>query len=438
MTDAASVSARSWRASLAVYGDRKLLIVLAMGFASGLPFLLTAATLSAWLAQAGIAKTLIGFMSWASSVYALKFLWAPVVDRVALPILTRRFGQRRGWMLAAQALCIVGMVGLGQSNPAESLTATILWTVLLAFASATQDIVIDAYRIEYLDQAQYGAGAAMTTGGYRIAVIASGGGALILADNFGWAVSYSVMAVLMVLGVITVFLSPEPARSASAAKTDSYADWLKGSVIAPFTEFLTRPGAAVILAFVMLYKYGDALWASMANPFYLDLGFSLTQVGVVVKTWGVSMTILGSFVGGAMVMRFGIYRMLLWGGLAMALSNLLLAVLALIGPDLTALTVVISVENFANGIGNVAFIAYMSSLCNLAFTATQYALLTSFMAFTRTILASGGGWLADQMSWFTFFVATTFAAIPGLLLLLWLMKAYPVLTPAAKPVVVED
>jgi len=416
-------SPKNWRGSLGIYLDRRLIVVLLMGFASGLPFMLTAATLSAWLAQAGIAKTLIGFMSWATSVYALKFLWAPVVDRVAFPVLSRTFGRRRGWMLAAQALCIIAMAGLGLSDPAADLTATILWTILLAFASATQDIVIDAYRIEYLAPSQQGAGAAMTTGGYRIAVIASGGGALILADSFGWAVSYGVMAALMALGVAVTLMSPEPGVAAPRME-NGYSAWLKQAVVAPFTEFLSRPAAVLILAFIMLYKYGDALWAGMANPFYLDLGFSLTEVGVVVKTWGTGMTIAGSFVGGVLVLRFGIYPMLLWGGLAMALANLLLAALALIGPSIPALSVVISVENFSNGIGNVAFIAFMSSLCNVAFTATQYALMTSFMAFTRTILASGGGWLADQVDWFTFFVITTFAALPGLVLLLVLMRRY--------------
>ena len=416
---------RSLLQSIAVYSDRRLMIILLMGFASGLPFLLTAATLSAWLSQAGITKTFIGFMSWASSVYALKFLWSPIIDRVHLPGLARLVGKRRAWMLAAQGLCMIAMVGLGSSDPASNLTVTIIWTVILAFSSATQDIVIDAYRIEVLDRSQFGAGAAMTTFGYRIAVIASGGGALLLADSFGWLFSYATMAVLMLVGIVTVLVSPEPRHPAEPAAGESYGEWVKAAVVAPFAEFLSRPGALAILAFIMLYKYGDALWAAMANPFYLELGFSLTEIGTVAKTYGVFMTIAGSFVGGALVMRFGIHRTLLWGGLAMALSNLLLAALAGLGPSVPGLTFVISVENFSNGIGSVAFIAFMSSLCNLAYTATQYALMTSFMAFTRTILASGGGWLADQMDWVTFFIVTTFAAVPGLALLLWMMRRFP-------------
>ncbi len=416
---------RSILQSLSVYTERRLIIILLMGFSSGLPFLLTAGTLSAWLSEAGITKTAIGFMSWASSVYALKFLWSPIIDRVHLPGLARVFGKRRAWMLLAQLLCIIAMVGLGSSDPASNLMVTIFWTTLLAFSSATQDIVVDAYRIEVLDQSQFGAGAAMTTFGYRIAIIAAGGGALLLADSFGWLFSYSTMAVLMLVGVVTVLISPEPKHPEETTEGQSYATWIKSAVVAPFTEFLSRPGALAILAFIMLYKYGDALWASMANPFYLELGFSLSEIGAVTKTYGVFMTIAGSFVGGALVVRFGIHRTLLWGGIAMALSNLLLAALAAYGASIPALTFVISIENFSNGIGNVAFIAFMSSLCNLAYTATQYALMTSFMAFTRTILASGGGWLADQVDWVTFFIITTFAAAPGIALLLWMMRRFP-------------
>jgi len=328
-------------------------------------------------------------------------------------------------MLLAQGICIIAIIGLGTSDPIANLTETIAWTAILAFASATQDIVIDAYRIEYLEESEFGAGAAMTTFGYRIGVLAAGGGALILADSYGWMVSYIAMAGLMVVGVAAVLLSPEPMHTRNISTSEKYIDWVKGAVVAPFREFLSRPGALAILAFIMLYKYGDALWASMANPFYLETGFTLSEVGVIAKSYGVAMTIFGSFFGGALIVRFNLYTTLFWGGIAMALSNLLLAGLALIGPSVPALTIVISVENFSNGVGGVAFIAYMSSLCNLAFTATQYALMTSFMAFTRTILASGGGWLADQVDWFSFFVLTSAACIPGMVLLVYLFRRFP-------------
>jgi MFS transporter, PAT family, beta-lactamase induction signal transducer AmpG len=430
MGETATRAPSRWTTAAAIYLDRRLIVILAMGFASGLPFLLTSVTLSAWLAQAGIAKTMIGFMSWASSVYALKFLWSPIVDRTAIPGLTKIFGQRRSWMVVSQIMCMAAMVGLGLTNPGDNLALTAAWVVALAFSSATQDIVIDAYRIEYLEQSQYGAGAAMTTLGYRIGVLASGGGALLIADAAGWAVSYAVMALLMIIGVCTTLASPEPLRPVAQDLQGGYSAWISSAVVKPLAEFMTRPGWIQILAFIALYKYGDALLAVMSNPFYLDLGFTLTQIGLVTKTYGVVMTLLGSFVGGMLVMRYGIMPTLLWGGIAMGLSNMLYAALA-ISPSLPAFVAVISVENFANGVGSVASIAYLSSLCNLAFTATQYALMTSFMAFTRTILASGGGWLADQVDWITYFTLTTFAAIPGIALLLWMMKRFP--TQASRP-----
>jgi len=420
-----AVPRRSWLSGLEIYLDRRLLLILAQGFSSGLPFLLTFGTLTAWMSQEGVPKTLIGFMTWSSSVYALKFLWAPVVDQLPIPILTRLMGQRRSWMLLSQIGIAISIVGLSLSDPGVNLAVTAAWAVALASASATQDIVIDAYRIEYLNQTEYGAGAAMTTVGYRAGVLVAGGGALILADSYGWTFSYMTMAALMSIGVITTFLSPEPQRPQTPGFSQGYGVWIKTAVVDPFMEFLTRPGAIGILAFIMLYKYGDALWAPMANPFYLETGFTLTQVGVVIKTYGVVATILGSIFGGVLVARYGIHRTLLWGAISMGLSNLLLAALAMIGPSIPALTVVITIENFANGIGGVALIAFLSSICNFAFTATQYALMTSFMAFTRTILASGGGWLADHMDWVTFFILTTFAAVPGFVLLLWMMRRFP-------------
>lgn len=424
MSDTNAASSR-WSQVAAIYLDRKLITILAMGFASGLPFLLTSVTLSAWLAQAGIAKTLIGFMSWASSVYALKFLWSPVIDRAPLPWLTKKIGRRRSWMLVAQLMCMASMVGLGLTNPGENLGLTAAWVVALAFSSATQDIVIDAYRIEYLEKSQYGAGAAMTTLGYRIGVLASGGGALIIADASGWAVSYAAMAVLMIIGLFTTLISPEPQAETAPASKGDYGAWFKTAVVDPLADFMGRPHAWAILAFIALYKYGDALLAVMANPFYVDLGFTLTQIGLVTKTYGVAMTMLGSFAGGILVLRFGLMRTLFWGGVAMGASNLLYVLLAMLGNNIYAFIAVISVENFANGLGGVAAIAYLSSLCHVAFTATQYALMTSFMAFTRTILASGGGWLADKVDWLVYFTITTFAAIPGLVLLAWLMKKFP-------------
>jgi PAT family beta-lactamase induction signal transducer AmpG len=360
-----------------------------------------------------------------------------LVDRLPLPFVARLLGQRRSWLALAQLVCIASLVGIGLSDPTTGLRVTVLWTVVLAFASATQDIVIDAYRIETLHENEQGAGAATYQLGYRLALISAGAGALILADTLGWKTTYIIMAGLMTLGLLTTLLSPEPKRpaqkdSSQGNRLTRYNEWLKNSVVAPFSEFFSRPGALVILLFVVFYKYADGIWAAMANPFYLELGFTLTEIGVVSKTYGVVMTIIGSVLGGVMVLRLGILKSVLFGAVSMALTNLLYAALALSGPSIPVLMAVISIENLANGIGGTAFIAYLSSLCNLAYTATQYALLSSFMNVARTFLASGGGWLADQVDWVTFFVITTIAGIPGVVLLLYLMKRFPTHTETAR------
>ncbi|MDE0799901.1 MAG: AmpG family muropeptide MFS transporter [Rhodospirillaceae bacterium] len=430
-------TSRNWFAASSVYFERRIIIVFLLGFSAGLPFLLMFGTLTAWLAQSGIDKTSIGLFVLTGTAFTLKFLWAPLVDRLPLPFVARLLGQRRSWLALAQLVCIASLVGIGLSDPTTGLRVTVLWTVVLAFASATQDIVIDAYRIETLHENEQGAGAATYQLGYRLALISAGAGALILADTLGWKTTYIIMAGLMTLGLLTTLLSPEPKRpaqkdSSQGNRLTRYNEWLKNSVVAPFSEFFSRPGALVILLFVVFYKYADGIWAAMANPFYLELGFTLTEIGVVSKTYGVVMTIIGSVLGGVMVLRLGILKSVLFGAVSMALTNLLYAALALSGPSIPVLMAVISIENLANGIGGTAFIAYLSSLCNLAYTATQYALLSSFMNVARTFLASGGGWLADQVDWVTFFVITTIAGIPGVVLLLYLMKRFPTHTETAR------
>ena len=430
-------TSRNWFAASSVYFERRIIIVFLLGFSAGLPFLLMFGTLTAWLSQSGIDKTSIGLFVLTGTAFTLKFLWAPLVDRLPLPFVARLLGQRRSWLALAQLVCIASLVGIGLSDPTAGLRVTVLWTVVLAFASATQDIVIDAYRIETLHENEQGAGAATYQLGYRLALISAGAGALILADTLGWQTTYIIMAGLMTLGLLTTLLSPEPKRpaqkdSSQGNRLTRYNEWLKNSVVAPFSEFFSRPGALVILLFVVFYKYADGIWAAMANPFYLELGFTLTEIGVVSKTYGVVMTIIGSVLGGVMVLRLGILKSVLFGAVSMALTNLLYAALALSGPSIPVLMAVISIENLANGIGGTAFIAYLSSLCNLAYTATQYALLSSFMNVARTFLASGGGWLADQVDWVTFFVITTIAGIPGVVLLLYLIKRFPTHTETAR------
>lgn len=430
-------TSRNWIAASRVYFERRIIIVFLLGFSAGLPFLLMFSTLTAWLSQAGIDKTTIGLFVLTGIAFSLKFLWAPLVDRLPLPIITSVFGQRRSWLLLAQLVCVFGLVGIGLSDPTVSLATTALWAVILAFASATQDIVIDAYRIETLKQNEQGVGAAVYQLGYRLAFIAAGAGALMLASSLGWTMAYIIMAALMAVGLVTTLLSPEPKHPPQRDVGDSsrvvqYTQWLKDSVVTPFAEFLSRPGALAILLFVVFYKYADGIWAAMALPFYLELGFTLDEIARVSKIYGVVMTIIGSILGGVMVLRWGILKSVLFGAISMALTNLLYAALALAGPSVPVLVAVISIENLANGIGGTAFIAYLSSLCNLAYTATQYALLSSFMNVARTFLASGGGWLADQVDWATFFIITTIAGIPGVVLLLYLMKRFPTHTETAR------
>lgn len=436
---------RTWAEAAGVYLERRVVVILLLGFSSGLPLLLVYSTLSAWLQEAGVSKTMIGLFSWASIAYTFKFLWSPVVDRAPLPVLTRVFGQRRGWLLASQASVIAAIVGLGSSDPGSDLAGTALWVLVLAFASATQDIVIDAYRVESLDEDQLGAGAGNYVLGYRIAMLAAGGGALIVADAAGWAAAYGLMAVLMGIGVAAVLASPEPERRRTPQSIDqdrrviAFVDRnprlpeflrvagarLVGAVVCPFSDFMRRPHWLVVLLFIAFYKYGDALLGVMANPFYLEIGFSKTEIGVISKGYGVAMTVAGGLLGGVAVARYGIMPALLWCGVGQALSNLVFAAQAAIGDSVPMLAVTISVENLTGGMATAAFVAYLSSLCNVAYTATQYALLSSLMAFARTIFASGGGWLADNVDWVSYFVVTTFAAVPGLLILLWLMRRLP-------------
>lgn len=419
---------RNWAGSFSIYLERRVVILLAFGFASGLPLALVYATQSAWLSESGVSKTAIGLFVWASTAYTLKFLWSPLVDRMPLPILTAWLGQRRGWLVFSQIAVAGAMVGLGSTDPLQGLWWTALWAAVLAFASATLDIVADAYRVESLDEDQLGAGAANFVFGYRMAMLVSGGGALVIAQFAGWFWAYAVMAILMTVSILATLISPEPNhpnRDGAINASTPMLRWIQDAVIAPFADFLKRPDWLLILLFVAFYKYGDALLGIMANPFYLETGFSKVEIGVISKSWGMVMTIAGAFAGGVLVARLGILRALLICGVLQAGSNLIFALQAWVGYSVPMLTLTISVENFTGGMATTAFVAYLSGLCNLAYTATQYALFSSFMGFARTIFASGGGWLADQVDWISYFLMTTAAALPGLILLLWLIRRYP-------------
>ncbi|HEY7749996.1 MAG TPA: MFS transporter [Aestuariivirgaceae bacterium] len=419
-----AATAPPWWSSVAAYLTPRLLIILAMGFASGLPFLLTAATLSYWLSKVGVDKTTIGLFALVGVPYTFKFLWSPVIDHLRLPVLTSLLGRRRSWLLLTQILLAIAIFLMGLTDPAADPAKTAVMALVIAFLSASQDIVIDAYRIEILPEEEQGQGAAATQTGYRFGLLLAGAGALALSDYLSWPLVFTILAGAMAASIVITILATEPRPSLRPPPPD-YAHWLKEAVVAPLTDFMSRKGWVVILAFVLFYKFGDALGGTMANPFYVEMGFTGKEIAAVSKLWGVWMTIAGALIGGLAVARWGVFRALLIGGILQAVTNLAFAYVAAKGHDLPALAIAITADNIAGGAAGAALVAYLSSLCNIAFTATQYALLTSFMAQGRTSLSAGSGWLAAHTDWITFWSLTALLAIPGLLLLLWIMRLYP-------------
>jgi PAT family beta-lactamase induction signal transducer AmpG len=431
---------KSWLASLAVYRDRRILAILFMGFGSGLPLALTGSTLSIWLKEVGVSLTAIGLFGLVGIAYTFKFLWAPLFDR-PLPYVTRRLGRRRGWGLVLPIALAGAIFALGTVDPAAAPARAAALAALVAFLSASQDIVIDAMRVELLADHEQGAGAAATQVGYRIAMIASTAGALFLAAAAGWFWTYAAMAAGIAIGTAALLSMREPVSVQQRLAPGE--NWFAVMVIQPFADFLRRQSAAagssdgrdggaaflwsarrafVVLIFVMLYKLGDAMAGHMSGPFYITLGFSKEEIASITKVFGVVASMLGIAAGGSVVYRLGLMRALLACGVTQALANLLYIAQAHAGHDLWMLTVTIGAENFAAGMGSAAFVAYLSSLCNRAFTATQYALLSALATVGRTTLSASGGWLIDQFGWVQFFLISTASALPGLLLLLWLMR----------------
>lgn len=416
-----------WLKAAEVYRDRRQLVILLMGFASGMPFLLTGATLTYWMDKSHVNLTTIGLFALVGTPYAFKFAWAPLVDQLPLPLLDRWLGRRRSWMLLAQIGILVSVVLLGWSDPVNTPWFTAAAAVLVAFFSATQDIAVDAYRIEILSDEEQGAGSATTQLGYRIALWIVDAMSLLLPTLLPWPIVFSLIALLIVIGMVTVLYADEPKVERPALQsTDA---WIRQAVIRPFAEFLAYRGWVVILLFALLYKYGDALGGTMARPFFNQMGFSGPEIFGVTKSFGVAATIVGGLAGGIVVARYGLFKALLVAGILQAVTNLLFSWVALAGHDIVVLTLAITADNLTGALGGVAFIGYLSSLCTAGMAGTQYALLTSLMAFGRTTMSAGGGWLAAQMGWVEFWVATTLVAIPGLLLLLWLWHVSEKKTP---------
>ena len=420
----------SWREALRVYREPATLRMLALGFSAGLPLLLVLGTLSFRLREAGIDRTTIGYLSWVGLAYGFKWVWAPLVDRLPVPPLTTLLGQRRGWLLLSQGLVVAGLVGMALTDPGAGagLGPIVIFAVLVAFGSATQDIALDAFRIESAETRKQAALSAAYQTGYRLAMIWAGAGVLWIAawtelagatgyQNAGWRIAYLVMAGSMAVGVLTVLLSAEPARRTLPHARDAL-EWLRDVLVAPFADFIARYRwqAALILALIAIYRISDVVMGIMANPFYVDMGFSKEEVASVRKVFGVVMTLVGAFVGGVLSMRFGVMRVLMLGAVLSAGSNLLFAWLAMRGHDLGLLIFVVSADNLAGGIASAAFIAYLSSLTNISYSATQYALFSSLMLLLPKFLAGYSGVFVDAYGYSAFFVATAALGLPVLVL----------------------
>nr|WP_236589613.1 AmpG family muropeptide MFS transporter [Ramlibacter aurantiacus] len=415
--------------------------MLFLGFSAGLPLLLVLGTLSFRLREAGIDRTTIGYLSWVGLAYGFKWAWAPLVDRLPLPGLTRWLGRRRSWLLLSQAAVAAGLVGMALVDPRTQLQAVVGFALLVAFASATQDIALDAFRIESADTERQAALAAAYQTGYRLAMIWSGAGVLWLAaraelpaaavgaaghQQAAWQLAYLVMAASMAVGLLTVLLSPEPLRRALPPPRN-LAGWMREAVVEPFADFIRRYRwqAALILALIAVYRISDVVMGIMANPFYVDMGYSKDEVAAVSKAYGVAMTLLGAFVGGVLALRLGVMRVLMLGAVLSAGSNLLFAWLAGHGHDLRALVLVISADNLASGIASAAFIAYLSGLTNVSYSATQYALFSSIMLLLPKWLAGFSGQFVDHFGYGSFFITTACLGLPVLVLVALAARVRP-------------
>ena len=432
----------TWLESFKVYIQPRMLAMLLLGFSAGLPLFLVFGTLSYWLSKEGIDRSTIGYISWVALFYGLKFTWSPIVDRLRIPILGNVLGQRRSWMLLAQLGIFIGLFNLGTLSPNEELNLVVLFALLVAFSSATQDISIDAWRIESAPENQQGAMAGTYQLGYRLGLLLAGGGAFLIAGQYSWNTSYTVMSLCVFIGIITTLLIQEPARNISDrtwqqeesvrnflthskhpnSTISKIIAWLIGAVICPFAEFFKRNGlfAIVILVFIGTFRLSDITMGVMANPFYQEMGYTETQVGLVSKTFGIGVTIVGALLGGVLVMRYGILRILLLAGVLVVVTNLIFAWLATQEPKTLLLALVITADNLSGGIAGTVFIAYLSSLTNRAYTATQYALLSSVMLLPAKFIGGFSGVIVDHFGYIKFFIYSGLLGLPAILLAIYL------------------
>jgi PAT family beta-lactamase induction signal transducer AmpG len=456
-----TVENKSWLQSLAVYKQSRPRIMLFLGFSSGLPILLVFGTLSIWLREAGVDRSTIGFVSWVALAYGFKWVWSPLVDRMSLPFFTSYLGRRRSWLLLSQLSVTLGLLVMASADPANGLALLVALAVWVAFSSATQDIVIDAYRIEAGDPELQGAMAAAYMVGYRIAMIMASAGVLWITawmdpeeaayQYSSWAVAYAVMAALMGVGILTTLLIDEPRVHANRVTEENEArgisrlhnvkwlpamllpviDWLWRAVVSPFADFFRRYRwhALLLLALISSYRISDIVLGVIANVFYLDLGFSKAQIADVTKVFGIAMTLLGAMIGGVLVTRFGVMRILFIGAVLAAATNLLFAMLAQAGPDIRMLMMVVAMDNLSAGLASAAFVAYLSNLTNVSYSATQYALFSSIMLLFPKFIGGFSGVMVDSVGYGGFFMMTAAMGVPVLLLVLLVWRYAP-----AKPV----
>jgi len=434
----------SWLESFQVYENPRVVAMLFLGFSAGLPILLVFGTLSAWLNSEGVDKTTIGFVSWVALAYGLKFVWSPLVDRLSLPFLTCWLGQRRSWMLLAQGGVVTGLLCMSLTEPIDSLTAVTLFALLTAFSSATQDITIDAWRIEAIEVEMQGAMAGTYQLGYRIGMILAGSLAFVIADYFSWSVAYICMASLMSVGIITTFIISEPDHTLRDSEWQTekrvlhllennghlperlrqLQAWFVGAVICPFADFFARNGwnALLILSFIAVFRMSDITLGVMAFPFYQDMGYSGSEIGIVSGLVGKFITITGALIGGVLVVRYGVMRMLLAGAVVVIATNLLFAWLATQQPLVIWLILVVGADNLAGGLAGTVFIAYLSSLTNRAYTATQYALFSSIMLLLPKFIGGFSGVVVDATSYPLFFLYAAALGLPSVVFILMLMR----------------
>jgi PAT family beta-lactamase induction signal transducer AmpG len=392
--------------------NRRVATVLFLGFSSGLPLALSGGTLQAWLTVEDVDIKTIGMFSLVGLPYTLKFLWSPLMDRFVIPI----FGRRRGWIALSQ-LALIGLIlGMSMTSPQNALGLLALFAFGLAFVSASQDVAIDAYRTEVLRERERGMGAAVSVTGYRVAMLVSGALALILSEYLGWRATYMLMALIMSIGVMAVWLGPEPEDPGTPPAS------MKEAVEGPFKEFFSRSGAGSLLALIVLYKFGDAMAGSLTTTFLIrGMDFSVGEVGVINKGMGLASTIIGALFGGVLMARLGLFKSLLIFGILQAVSNLSFMVLALVGKSYPLMIFTIAFENLAGGMGTAAFVAFLMVLCNHNYTATQFALFSALASLGRVFVGPLSGVLVDEMGWAVFFFTTFLFALPGLILL-WFMK----------------